>query len=74
MDKETKKPRRFSLLRFLLVIFLKDLNKAEGARQYILGKTSAAKEYEEFEKWRFRKHCAERGVKLGSDPAYLTKR
>lgn len=58
-----KKKKHFSMLRLILVMALKDVSRAERARQYILGDTAVAKEHEEFEAWRYSKYCSERGIR-----------
>lgn len=64
MKKGQKQDRRFSLLRFLLIISLKDIFKAECARKYILGDSNIGEDIREFEEWRYRRYCNERGIRL----------
>lgn len=68
-----KTKKHFSLLRLLMVIALKDIERAEMARQYILGDTSVAKDYNEFQKWQYRNFCAENGIKIVSPPTSQAK-
>lgn len=63
MNTTNKKSKRFHLLRFLLTLALKDIFKAECARQYILGDSEIAEDINDFEAWRFRRYCSERGIK-----------
>lgn len=68
MKATPKRNRHFSLLRFLLIISLKDIFKAECARQYILGDATVAKDFKDFEEWRLNRYYAEHGIRVGGTP------